>query len=354
VGVDDAMVVGIPRERKIREYRVVLNPQAVRVLVADGHRVLVERSAGAGSGIEDDDYVAAGAELVETEEELFERAELIVKVKELQPEEWPLLKPHHVLFSYIHLASDERLQEALAASGATVVAFETVELDDGSLPLLVPMSSIAGKLSIQEGSHFLERPYGGKGVILSGAPGVRPAKVTVIGGGTVGRNAVITALGMRADVTVIDKNLEKLKYFYDRFSAQVTTRPSYPEIVAEEVASSDLVVGAVLVTGARAPKVVTAEMIEAMEEGSVFVDIAIDQGGCSETSRPTTLDDPVYVERGVIHYCVTNVPSLVSRTSTFALSAAVLPYLRELAAGRLRQSPPLKRGINVEGGRVLI
>ena len=348
------MVVGIPRERKIREYRVVLNPQAVRVLVADGHRVLVERSAGAGSGIGDDEYAAAGAELVETEEELFERAELIVKVKELQPEEWPLLKSHHVLFSYIHLASDERLKEALAASGATVVAFETVELDDGSLPLLVPMSSIAGKLSIQEGSHFLERPYGGKGVILSGAPGVRPAKVTVIGGGTVGRNAVITALGMRADVTVIDKNLEKLKYFYDRFSAQVTTRPSYPEIVAEEVASSDLVVGAVLVTGARAPKVVTAEMIEAMEEGSVFVDIAIDQGGCSETSRPTTLDDPVYVERGVIHYCVTNVPSLVSRTSTFALSAAVLPYLRELAAGRLRQSPPLKRGVNVEGGRVLI
>lgn len=350
------MIIGIPRERKVHEYRVAAVPKTVRVMVERGHSVLVEKGAGEGSLIRDEEYVGAGARIVHTEEEIFSQSELIVKVKEPQKEEYPLLRPEHILFSYLHLAPSPELQAALIESGATAIAFETVELGDGSLPLLTPMSAIAGRLSVQNGVYYLQKPQGGKGVMIGGASGVGSGKVTVIGGGTVGYNAVVTALGLMAEVILIDIDQGKLRAYYENFGGRVKTLASYPEIVAEAVAGSDLVVGAVLVTGALAPRVITADMLSGMESGSVFVDIAIDQGGCSETSRPTTLDDPVYVERDVIHYCVTNVPSLVSRTATLALSTAVLPYVLKIAEGRggIDDAPELKRGINVRDGKMTL
>ncbi|GIW46143.1 MAG: alanine dehydrogenase [Deltaproteobacteria bacterium] len=348
------MIIGIPRERKVHEYRVSLTPQAVRVLVERGHQVLVERGAGSGSGIRDEEFSRAGARLVDNEESLFDGAELIVKVKEPISEEFPLIRSNHIIFSYLHLAANRDLLEVLRKSRVRAIAFETIELPDGSLPLLAPMSRIAGRLSVQVGMHYLEKPQGGKGVLLGGAPGVKPGKVTVIGGGTVGYNAVITALGLGAEVTVIDKNPKKLEFFHERFSGSVKTLPSYPEFVEGEVKGSDLVIGAVLVTGARAPKVITRNMVSGMEPGSVFVDVAIDQGGCSETSHPTTLDSPVFVVDGVIHYCVTNIPSLVPRTATHALSNAILPYVLKIASGDYENDESIKKGINVDRGEVLL
>lgn len=348
------MIIGIPRERKVHEYRVSLTPQAVRVLVERGHQVLVERGAGSGSGIRDEEFSRAGARLVDNEESLFDGAELIVKVKEPISEEFPLIRSNHIIFSYLHLAANRDLLEVLRKSRVRAIAFETIELPDGSLPLLAPMSRIAGRLSVQVGMHYLEKPQGGKGVLLGGAPGVKPGKVTVIGGGTVGYNAVITALGLDAEVTVIDKNPKKLEFFHERFSGSVKTLPSYPEFVEGEVKGSDLVIGAVLVTGARAPKVITRNMVSGMEPGSVFVDVAIDQGGCSETSHPTTLDSPVFVVDGVIHYCVTNIPSLVPRTATHALSNAILPYVLKIASGDYENDESIKKGINVDRGEVLL
>jgi len=348
------MIIGIPRERKVHEYRVSLTPQAVRVLVERGHQVLVERGAGSGSGIRDEEFSRAGARLVDNEESLFDGAELIVKVKEPISEEFPLIRSNHIIFSYLHLAANRDLLEVLRKSRVRAIAFETIELPDGSLPLLAPMSRIAGRLSVQVGMHYLEKPQGGKGVLLGGAPGVKPGKVTVIGGGTVGYNAVITALGLGAEVTVIDKNPKKLEFFHERFSGSVKTLPSYPEFVEGEVKGSDLVIGAVLVTGARAPKVITRNMVSGMEPGSVFVDMAIDQGGCSETSHPTTLDSPVFVVDGVIHYCVTNIPSLVPRTATHALSNAILPYVLKIASGDYENDESIKKGINVDRGEVLL
>ncbi len=348
------MIIGIPKERKIHEYRVAATPHTVQVMVERGHRVLVERGAGEGSHIPDGSYEAAGAEMVSTEEELFAQSELIVKVKELQRDEYDLVRPEHILFSYLHLAPSAELRSVLLNSGATAIAFETVELEDGSLPLLAPMSAIAGRLSIQCGAHYLEKPQGGKGVMLSGAAGVAPGKVTVIGGGTVGYNAIIAALGLMADVVLIEKDVRKLKFYYEHFNGRVKTLDSYPDVIEAEIASSDLVVGAVLVTGALAPRVITAGMISQMEPGSVFVDVSIDQGGCSETSRPTTLDSPTYVEKGVTHYCVTNIPSLVARTSTRALSTAVLPYVLKIAEGKVDETPALKKGINVRKGKMVL
>jgi alanine dehydrogenase len=348
------MIIGIPRERKVHEYRVSLTPQAVRVLVERGHQVLVERGAGSGSGIKDEEFSRAGARLVDSEESLFDGAELIVKVKEPISEEFPLIRSKHIIFSYLHLAANRELLEVLRKSGVRAIAFETIELPDGSLPLLAPMSRIAGRLSVQVGMHYLEKPQGGKGVLLGGAPGVKPGKVTVIGGGTVGYNAVITALGLGAEVTVIDKNPKKLEFFHERFSGSVKTLPSYPEFVEGEVKGSDIVIGAVLVTGARAPKVITRNMVSGMEPGSVFVDVAIDQGGCSETSHPTVLDSPVFVVDGVIHYCVTNIPSLVPRTATHALSNAILPYVLKIASGDYENDESIKKGINVDRGEVLL
>jgi alanine dehydrogenase len=348
------MVIGVPRERKVREYRVALTPQAIRVLVERGHLVLVEENAGGGSRIRDEEFIEAGAKIVKSEEELFRKSELIVKVKELLPQEFSLIRRDQILFSYLHLAANIELLEVLKKSGIRAIAFETVELPDGSLPLLAPMSRIAGRLSIQVGIHFLEKPNGGKGVLLSGAPGVKPGKVTVIGGGTVGYNAVLSALGLGADVVVIDKNPKKLEFFHEGFQGKVKTLPSYPELIEKEIRDSDLVIGAVLVTGARAPRVITRDMISRMEPGSVFVDVAIDQGGCSETSRPTTLDSPVFSVDGVIHYCVTNIPSLVSRTASYALSNTILPYVLRIADGKVEEDEALKRGINVDAGKLLI
>jgi len=348
------MIVGIPKERKIQEYRVALTPEAVRYLTEHGHRVLVEKGAGLGSGIADSDFRKAGARISASEKDLFQKSELILKVKEPLAEEYSLIKEHHTVFGYLHLAAQKKLVQALKKSKCCAMAFETVELTDGSLPLLSPMSRVAGRLSVQVGAHFLQKSKGGKGVLLSGAGGVRAGRVTVIGGGTVGFNAVLSALGLGAEVTVIDINHEKLEFFYEHFEGRVKTRPSYPEIIEEEMKISDLVVGAVLVTGAKAPKVITKKMISQMEEGSMFVDVAIDQGGCSETSRPTTHDSPVYNLNGIIHYCVTNMPSLVSRTSTYSLSNTILPYVLKVADGETRQDESLYKGINVDKGKVLI
>ena len=338
----------------MQEYRVALTPQAVGVLVQGGHKVLVEKGAGLGSGITDQEFKNAGAQIVRSEKELFKKAELIVKVKEPIAEDYPLVAENHIVFSYLHIAADKKLVQALKKSRCRAIAFETVELPDGSLPLLAPMSRIAGRLSVQVGVHFLQKSKGGKGVLLSGASGVRNGKVTVIGGGTVGYNAVLSALGLGAEVTVIDIKQEVLEYYYDRFQGKVRTLPSYPEIIEKELKDSDLVVGAVLVTGAKAPKVITKKMISNMEKGSLFVDVAIDQGGCSETSRPTNHDNPVYNVNGVLHYCVTNMPSLVSKTSTYSLSNAILPYVVEVADGKIDENPSLLKGINIDQGKLLI
>ncbi len=348
------MVIGIPKERRVQEYRVALTPQAVGVLVQHGHSVLVEKGAGLGSGITDQEFKNAGARIVRNEKELFKKSKLIVKVKEPIPGEYSLIKENHIVFSYLHIAADKKLVQALKKSKCRAIAFETVELPDGSLPLLAPMSRIAGRLSVQVGVHFLQKSKGGKGVLLSGAAGVRNGKVTVIGGGTVGYNAVLSALGLGADVTVIDIKQGVLEYYYDRFEGKVRTLPSYPEVIEKELKDSDLVVGAVLVTGAKAPKVITKKMISNMEKGSLFVDVAIDQGGCSETSRPTNHDSPVYKVNDVLHYCVTNMPSLVSITSTYSLSNVILPYVLQVADGKIDETPSVLKGINIDNGDLLI
>jgi len=348
------MVIGIPKERKVQEYRVALTPQAVGVLVQHGHKVYVEKSAGLGSGITDQEFKNAGARIARNEKELFKKSKLIVKVKEPIPGEYSLIKENHIIFSYLHIAADKKLVQALKKSKCRAIAFETVELPDGSLPLLIPMSRIAGRLSVQVGVHFLQKSKGGKGVLLSGAAGVRNGKVTVIGGGTVGYNAVLSALGLGADVTVIDIKQGVLEYYYDRFEGKVRTLPSYPEVIEKELKDSDLVVGAVLVTGAKAPKVITKKMISNMEKGSLFVDVAIDQGGCSETSRPTNHDSPVYKVNDVLHYCVTNMPSLVSKTSTYSLSNVILPYVLQVADGKIDEAPSILKGINIDNGDLLI
>ncbi|MGH7889702.1 MAG: alanine dehydrogenase, partial [Thermodesulfobacteriota bacterium] len=308
----------------------------------------------AGCGINDEEFKAAGVEIVENEEDVFEKSELIVKVKEPIPSEFNFLRKGQIIFSYLHLAASGELVEALKKSGVTAIAFETVELPDRSLPLLSPMSRIAGRLSIQVGIHFLEKTVGGKGVLISGAPGVKPGKVTVIGGGTVGYNAVLSALKLGAYVVLVDINPKKLEFFHEEFGGLVKTVPSYPELIREELRDSDLVVGAVLVTGVKAPRVITREMISGIEKGSVFVDVAIDQGGCSETSRPTGLDNPTFNVDGVVHYCVTNIPSLVSRTASYSLSNAILPYVLRIADGKIEEDEPLKKGINVNNGKLLL
>jgi alanine dehydrogenase len=348
------MVIGIPKEKKVREYRVSSTPQTVRVLTGRGHQILVEKGAGLGSGISDEEFGKAGAEIVQGEEEIFKRCKLIVKVKEPLKEEFQLIRKDHILFSYLHLAAYPELTKTLQKIGVKAIAFETVELSDGSLPLLVPMSRIAGRLSVQIGIHLLEKPSGGKGVLISGAPGVRPAKVTVIGGGTVGYNAVVSAFGLGARVVLIDINPKKLEFFHEAFKGRVKTVPSYPGLIEEELRDSDLVIGAVLITGVKAPKVISRETISKMEPGSVFVDVAIDQGGCSETSRPTNLDSPVYNVDNALHYCVTNIPSVVSRTSTFSLANSILPYVIKIAESKVEEDPALIKGINVDQGKLLI
>ncbi|HET6182165.1 MAG TPA: alanine dehydrogenase [Acetobacteraceae bacterium] len=350
------MKIGVPKEVKTHEYRVGLPPAGVRELVRHGHEVLVERGAAAGIGIADAAYEAAGARVVDTAEEVFVAVDMVVKVKEPQPAEIARLRAGQVLFTYLHLAADRTQTEGLVKSGATCIAYETVTDARGALPLLAPMSEVAGRMSVQVGAHCLEKEQGGAGVLLGGVPGVAPAKVVVLGGGVSGTNAARMAVGLEASVTIIDKSLPRLKELDLQFGPRATTLFATAESIEHEVARADLVIGAVLVPGAAAPKLVTREMVRAMRPGSVLVDISIDQGGCFETSRPTTHSAPTYVEEGVVHYCVTNMPGAVARTSTFALTNATLPFVLALAdkgwKRAIAEDPHLRAGLNIHEGKV--
>ncbi|GBD42613.1 Alanine dehydrogenase [bacterium HR40] len=351
------MLIGVPKEIKTHEYRVGLVPSSVRELVHHGHRVLVETGAGNGIGCADADYERAGAEIVPDAATVFARAEMIVKVKEPQPQEVEMLREGQVLFTYLHLAADRRLTEGLMQSGCVAIAYETVTDARGRLPLLAPMSEVAGRMSIQVGAHYLEKMNGGAGILLGGVPGVQAGRVVVIGGGVAGTNAIRVAMGMEAQVYVLDRSLSRLYELDLQFGAMLNTIYATVDAIETHVVMADLLIGAVLVPGHAAPKLISREMIRAMRPGSVFVDISIDQGGCSETSRPTTHADPVYVEEGVIHYCVTNMPGAVPRTSTFALNNATLPFVLALATKgwkqALRDDPHLADGLNVCHGRLV-
>lgn len=348
------MRVGVPKEIKEWEFRVGLTPAGVKALTDAGHEVVVEQGAGEGSGIADGEYVRAGAR-IGTREEAWS-ADLVVKVKEPRREEYRYFRENMILFTYLHLAADRALTEALLDSGITAVAYETIQLDGGGLPLLAPMSEVAGRMAVQVGARFLEKPHGGVGVLLGGVPGVPPARVVIVGGGTVGTQAAKMAAGLGADVTIFDIDGTRLRALDDLFGGRVKTVMSNAYNLAEAVRTADLVIGAVLIPGARAPKLVTREMVVQMRPGSVIVDVAVDQGGCVETAdRVTTHDDPAYVVHGVVHYAVANMPGAVPRTSTFALTNATLPYVLKLATGGVQaalEDRPLLRGINVAGGRV--
>jgi alanine dehydrogenase len=350
------MRVGVPREIKIHEYRVGLVPAGVRELVASGHEVFVETHAGEGVGILDAHYAAAGATVVREAAEIFRRAELIVKVKEPQLAECRMLREGQVLFTYLHLAADPAQAQALIDSGVTAIAYETVTAPDGSLPLLTPMSEVAGRMSVQVAATCLQKANGGSGVLLGGVPGVPPAKVIVLGGGVAGTHAIEMAAGMQAEVTVVDRSVARLRELAAQFGSRVKTMYSTAEAIEQLVTQADVVIGAVLIPGAAAPKLVTRAMVEKMTPRSVMVDISIDQGGCFETSRPTTHADPTYTVSGVIHYCVTNMPGAVPRTSTYALTNATLPFVRALAdhgwRAALARDAHLARGLNVHEGEV--
>jgi alanine dehydrogenase len=350
------MRIGVPKEIKVEEYRVGLVPASVRELVHRGHSVTVQHGAGGGIGFGDDAYRRAGAAVVAGAGEVFAAADLIVKVKEPQPQEIAMLQEGQVLFTYLHLAADRAQTEGLLRCGATCIAYETVTDARGGLPLLAPMSEVAGRMAIQVGAHCLEKEQGGAGILLGGVPGVAAAKVVIIGGGIAGTNAARVAMGMEAHVTVIDKSLPRLYELDLQFGSQLHTLFSTIEAIEREVVAADLVIGAVLVPGAATPRLVTRDMVRRMRPGSVIVDIAIDQGGCAETSRPTTHAAPTYVEEGVIHYCVTNMPGAVARTSTFALNNATLPFVLALAEHGWRKAlaadPHLANGLNIHAGRV--
>ena len=349
------MIVGVPKEIKAEENRVAITPSGVSALVAHGHRVLVERAAGLGSGIPDQRYRAAGATIA-ARREVWGRAEMILKVKEPLPAEFRFLREGLIVFTYFHLAAAEALTRALLRRKVIAIAYETIELDDGSLPLLAPMSEVAGRLSIQVGAWCLQAQNGGCGVLLSGASGVRPAKVVVIGAGVAGANACQVAVGVGAHVSIIDKNPAKLRYLHDILGGHVTTVMSNPANIEEELVNADLVIGAVLIPGAKAPKLITRKLLRAMKPGAAFVDIAIDQGGCAETSRPTSHHDPIFVAERVVHYCVTNMPGIVPHTSTYALTNATLSYAIELAdkgvKRALQADMALQRGVNTLAGHV--
>ena len=351
------MKIGVPREIKVHEYRVGLVPASVRELVAAGHSVAVESGAGLGVGCSDGDYVASGATIVANAEAVFEAADMIVKVKEPQPVECARLRRDQLLFTYLHLAADAEQTRALMASGATCIAYETVTAPDGSLPLLTPMSEVAGRMSVQVGATCLQKAMGGAGVLLGGVPGVKPAKVVVIGGGVSGTHAAEMALGLRADVTIIDRSIKRLRELDVQFGGVVKTLFSNAANIEAAVSEADLVIGAVLVPGAACPKLVTEAMSRGMRPGSVVVDIAIDQGGCFATSRPTTHAEPTYEVHGVVHYCVTNMPGAVARTSAFALNNATLPYVKALAdkgwEKAVQDDAGLAAGLNVVAGKVV-
>jgi alanine dehydrogenase len=350
------MKVGVPTEIKTDEYRVSLTPAGVRELLEHGHEVVVQSGAGLGSTIPDEEYTRQGARIVPDARTVFDEAELILGVKEPQPEEVELLRPHHALFTYLHLAPDPVLTRGLAESGATCIAYETVVDELGRLPLLAPMSEVAGKIATQAGAFFLERPLGGRGVLLGGVPGVAAATVMIIGGGVVGQNAAFIALGMEADVFVFDRNIDRLRELDVAFGGRASTVYSSTLAIEEMLPRADLVIGAVLIHGARAPFVIKRKQLALMKERAVLVDVSIDQGGCFETSRPTTHTDPVYEVDGVTHYCVANMPGAVPVTSTFALTNATLPYVLALAddgvVGAIEALPGLRPGVNVADGKV--
>src|SRR6187401_2809531 len=344
------MRVGVPKGIKVHEYRVGLTTASVAELVVAGHEVVIETKAGLGIDFSDQDYVDAGATIAGSAAEVFATADMIVKVKEPQPSEIALLEPRHLLFTYLHLAPDPEQTRGLMASGATCIAYETVTANDGSLPLLKPMSEVAGRMSVQVGAHYLEKEQGGRGVLLGGVPGVAPAKVAILGGGVSGVNAAQMAVGMRADVTIYDINMERLAELDMFFGSQIKTAYASRDAIANAVQKAELVIGAVLVPGAAAPKLVTREMLKTMKRGSVLVDIAIDQGGCFETSHATTHADPVYEVDGVIHYCVANMPGAVARTSAIALNNATLPFVLAIAdrgwRRALAEDAHLRDGLN--------
>lgn len=350
------MIIGVPKEIKSNENRVGMVPSSVRELVSHGHRILVESNAGSGIGITDSDYISAGAEVIADVAKIFETADMIVKVKELQPEECRLLRPGQILFTYLHLAPDPVQTKLLMNSDCIAIAYETVTDANGALPLLTPMSQVAGRLSVQAGAHALEKPSGGSGVLLGGVPGVAPAKVVIIGGGVVGSNAARMAVGLEANVTILDRSLIRLKELDSEFGARLKTIFSTEHAIETHVAKADLVIGGVLIPGSKAPKVVTRDMLRLMRPGSVIVDVAIDQGGCFETSRPTTHANPTYVVDEIVHYCVANMPAAVPRTATFALNNATLPFIIELAnygaEAALIRDLHLRNGLNVYRGKL--
>jgi alanine dehydrogenase len=350
------MRIGVPREIKVHEYRVGLVPAGVRELVSAGHEVVVESAAGNGIGVDDAQFRAAGASIVPRAAEVFARADMVVKVKEPQPVECEMLRKDQVLFTYLHLAADPQQAQGLMKSGATAIAYETVTARDGSLPLLTPMSEVAGRMSIQVGAASLQKANGGFGVLLGGVPGVPPAKVIILGGGVSGTHAAEMAVGLRADVTVVDRSVERLRELSAIFGSTIRTAYSTSETIERLVKDADLVIGAVLVAGAAAPKLLSRATVATMKPGAVLVDISIDQGGCFETSRPTTHAEPTFVVDGVIHYCVANMPGAVPRTSTFALTNATLPYVRALAdlgwQAAFKRDPGLAAGLNVHAGEI--
>ena len=350
------MIIGVPKEIKRSENRVSVTPMGVEVLVSDGHKVLVESNAGIGSGFRNEDYEKSGAKIVDSAKEIFEKAEMIVKVKEPQPKELEMIRPGQVVFTYFHFAASEELTRGFIETGAIAVAYETIELEDGTLPLLVPMSEVAGRMAVQEGAKYLEKAQGGRGILLGGVPGVKPAVVTILGGGIVGMNAAKMAAGLGATVYILDVNHERLRYLDDVMPKNVITIYSNPYNIRKLLPETDLLIGAVLIVGSKAPKLVTREMLKLMKKGAVIVDVAVDQGGCVETTRPTTHDDPVYFVDGVLHYCVANMPGAVPYTSTIALTNATFSYVKMLAdkgfIKAFKDSKEIRTGLNIYKGKV--
>ena len=350
------MIVGVPKEIKTREYRVGIVPSGVKSLRGNGHKVLIEAGAGVGSGILDAEYVAAGAEIVDTAAEVWSRADMIIKVKEPLTDEYKHFKENLIIYTYFHLAPEPVLTRELIKAKVIAVAYETIELEDGSLPLLKPMSEIAGRMAIQVGAASLQKEHGGKGVLLGGVPGVMRGRIAIIGGGTVGLNAAKIAVGMGAEVTVLDLSIPRLNYIDDIFHGRIQTLASDSSNIEEAVVNADLVVGAVLITGSRAPILVPESLVARMSEGSVIVDVAVDQGGCIETVKPTTHDNPTFKKHGVVHYCVANMPGAVARTSTFALTNTTIPYATKLADrgvdAAIKTDKALAKGVNIYKGRV--
>jgi alanine dehydrogenase len=348
--------IGVPKEVKTDEYRVAMIPVGVEELTRAGHKVLIQAGAGQGSGISDEQYAANGAEIVAAAAEIWSRADLIVKVKEPMQAEWPMLRAGQLVFTYFHFAADRNLTDAVMKSGISAVAYETIKDRNGALPLLTPMSEVAGRMSIQEGAKFLERPFEGRGILLGGVPGVLPANVVVLGGGIVGANAAKTAAGLGANVILLDINLDRLRYIDDVMPTNVTTLYSDRHNILDSLSRADLLIGAVLIPGAKAPRLVRRDDLKRMPKRAVIIDVAIDQGGCIETSRPTTHSQPTYIEEDVVHYCVTNMPGAVPITSTYALTNATLPYVIELAERgveeALERSPGLGMGLNVKAGEI--